>query len=182
LIISPHLSKAKTSSGIMVMAWLPFGSSPVLLPFWLKRSTFTFMHCCSLSLMSLLYFWLVVPHIDIGTDLDNGKNGLSSSRHTFLVVRIFFYKGILIVVFVLLQHVGGVKALLSESKRDPQHKRFAFWVSNLARIVVVLGWIMKGGDTSNLLYVSIASAILLVGSFYNVYIKKNIAIVNPETK
>ena len=99
-----------------------------------------------------------------------------------MVVRIFFYKGILIIAFVLLQHVGGVKALLSESKRDPQHKRFAFWVSNLARIVVVLGWIMKGGDTSNLLYVSIASAILLVGSFYNVYIKKNTAVVNPETK
>lgn len=140
------------------------------------------MHCCSLSLMSLLSFWLVVLPIDIGEDLDNGRSGLLSSRHTFLVVLILFYKGILIVAFVLLQHVGGVSALLSESKRDPQHKRFAFWVANLARVVVVLGWIMKGGDTSNLLYVSIASTVLLVGSFYNVYVKKNIAVVNPETK
>lgn len=83
---------------------------------------------------------------------------------------------------VLLQHVGGVSALLSASKKDPQHKRFAFWVSNLARVIVVLGWIMKGGDTSNLLYVSIASTILLVGSFYNVYLKKHLNVVNPEAK
>ena len=46
-------------------------------------------------------------------------------------------------------------------------------MANLARVIVVLGWIMKGGDTSNLLYVSIASSVLLVGSFYNVYLKKH---------
>lgn len=85
-------------------------------------------------------------------------------------------------MFVLLQHVGGVSALLSESKRDPQHKRFAFWVSNLARVVVILGWIMKGGDTSNLLYVSIASAVLLVVSFYKSFLEKHAQVSNPEQK
>jgi len=62
--------------------------------------------------------------------------------------------------------------LLSASKRSPQHKKFAFWVSNIARIIVVLGWIMKGGDTSNLFYVSIACAVFLLGSFYKVFVAK----------
>jgi hypothetical protein len=63
---------------------------------------------------------------------------------------------------------------MSESKRNPQHKKFAFWVANLARVIVVLGWILKGGDTSNLLYVSIASAVLLVGSFYKAFLAKHV--------
>lgn len=71
--------------------------------------------------------------------------------------------------------------MLSESKRNPTHKTFAFWVTNFARVVVVLGWIMKGGDTSNLLYVSIASSVLLVASFYKVFIEKHIQPANPET-
>lgn len=83
-------------------------------------------------------------------------------------------------ILILLQHVGGVSALLSASKRSPQHKRFAFWVSNLARVIVVLGWIMKGGDTSNLFYVSVASAVLLLASFYTSFIKKNSYALNPE--
>ena len=78
--------------------------------------------------------------------------------------------------------MGGVSALLSASKRNPQHKRFAFWVTNIARIIVVLGWIMKGGDTSNLFYVSIASGILLVASFYKTYVEKHAQTVNPEVQ
>lgn len=70
--------------------------------------------------------------------------------------------------------------MFSESKRNPQHKKFAFWVSNLARVIVVLGWIMKGGDTSNLYYVSLASAVLLVASFYKTFITKHEQASNPE--
>jgi hypothetical protein len=87
-----------------------------------------------------------------------------------------------VALLVIVQHLGGVTAMLSESKKNPTHKRFAFWVTNLARIVVVLGWIMKGGETSNLFYVSIASAVLLVASFYKVYIEKHIQPVNSEDK
>jgi hypothetical protein len=88
--------------------------------------------------------------------------------------------GIFVTLLVIVQHLGGVSAILSESKKNPAHKRFAFWVTNLARIVVVLGWIMKGGDTSNLLYVSIASAVLLVASFYKVFIEKHVQSANSE--
>jgi len=41
---------------------------------------------------------------------------------------------------------------------------------------------MKGGDTSNLFYVSIASGILLVASFYKTYVEKHAQTVNPEVQ
>ena len=47
-------------------------------------------------------------------------------------------------VLIILQHIGGVLTLLSESKKNPAHKKFAFWVANLARVIVCLGWLMKG--------------------------------------
>lgn len=140
------------------------------------------MHCCSSSLTSPLSSWSVGLSTGIGEGLDNGKTGPLSNKLIFLEVSfLLIHSGIFVVVLVLLQHVGGVSALLSESKKNPQHKKFAFWVANLARVIVVLGWMMKGGDTSNLLYVSLASAILLIISFYNAFLKKrSIKVVNPE--
>ena len=44
-------------------------------------------------------------------------------------------------------------------------------MANLARVVVVFGW-MLNGDKTNLNYVSIASAVLLIASFYNAFLKK----------
>ncbi len=49
-----------------------------------------------------------------------------------------------VLVLIILQHIGGVSALLSASKKNPAHKKFAFWVANLARVIVCLGWLMKG--------------------------------------
>jgi hypothetical protein len=62
---------------------------------------------------------------------------------------------------------------MSESKKNKNHKKFAFWVSNLARVIVVLGWTLKGGDTSNVFYASTASAVLLIASFYKSFIAKH---------
>lgn len=82
---------------------------------------------------------------------------------------------------IICQHLGGVITLYSKTKRNPQHKMFGFWVANLARAIVVFGWLLNG-DQTNTLYVSVVSAVLLVASFYNTYLAKKIKknIVNPE--
>ncbi len=74
-------------------------------------------------------------------------------------------------LLIIVQHVGGAITLMAEVKKNPQHKLFGFWVANLARVIVVFGWLLNG-DQTNIKYASIASAVLLIASFYNAFIAK----------
>ena len=47
-------------------------------------------------------------------------------------------------VLIVLQHIGGVTTLYSATQKNSQHKKFGFWVANLARAVVVGGWLLNG--------------------------------------
>lgn len=84
-----------------------------------------------------------------------------------------------VLLCILLQHIGGVTTLLSASKKNPGHKKFAFVVANLARVIVCLGWLMIG-DQTNLLYMVVTSAVLFIASFYNAFLVKRSQKVNPE--
>ncbi len=86
------------------------------------------------------------------------------------------------VVLIVLQHVGGVTTLYSATQKNAQHRKFGFWVANLARAVVVGGWLLNGNET-NIMYVSIISVVLFIASFYNTYLLKTASSekANPES-
>lgn len=92
-----------------------------------------------------------------------------------------FFLGIFVLLLIIGQHLGGVMTLFSKVKKNAQHKMFGFWVANLARAIVVFGWLLNG-DKTNTLYVSVVCAVLLVASFYNTYLAKKTKkiITNPE--
>jgi uncharacterized membrane protein len=51
--------------------------------------------------------------------------------------------GFLLSVTVLLTHLGGVKLLLTNGK-DENHRNFGWLLSNLLRVVVLVGWVLLG--------------------------------------
>ena len=79
-----------------------------------------------------------------------------------LEVWIFHDLGSLFLVLVILQHLGGVKALLS-GQRNYQHASFGRTLALIGRIVAGFGWVLAG-NIQNAIIVAVLTIILLIFS------------------
>jgi|688.fasta_scaffold404620_1 hypothetical protein len=56
--------------------------------------------------------------------------------------------------------------------KNKGHRFFGFVVTNLARVTVIVGWIL-GGNMQNMQYCAIATTVLFVAGLYNIYFVKS---------
>jgi len=73
---------------------------------------------------------------------------------------------------IIFQHVGGVITLTKLHGKNKGHKLFGFIVSNLARVTVIVGWIL-GNNMQNMQYCAIATIVLFIAGAYNAFYAKS---------
>lgn len=91
--------------------------------------------------------------------LANSINGLCSRKLTWAQVYLFYYLGVLFLLLVIVQHIGGMTAFLGK-KPNPQHRSFGKLLVVIGRVIAGVGWIL-GGNQKNAIIVAIISIILL---------------------
>jgi hypothetical protein len=62
-------------------------------------------------------------------------------------------------VFLIIQHLGGLVAFLGK-KKNPQHRSFGKILVIFGRIIAAVGWIL-GGNQRNAVIVGVVSVVLL---------------------
>lgn len=72
--------------------------------------------------------------------------------------------GSLFLVLLILQHLGGVKALLTKTP-NPQHRGFGRTLALIGRMIAGFGWVV-GGNIQNAIIVGSITAVLFVGSMF----------------
>lgn len=74
-------------------------------------------------------------------------------------------------IFLVFQHIGGVITLLQGKTHNPNHRKFAVVVTNLGRIVTLVGF--KYAKQDLWFYIlSVLAVLLLIGSVQAVFGKK----------
>ena len=68
--------------------------------------------------------------------------------------------GILFLLLITLQHLGGVTAFLTK-KPNPQHRQFGRILAFIGRCIAGVGWVL-GGNLNNAIIVGVITLILLI--------------------